>query len=94
MPLNILQLFHSSFFDDKELTETSEINCVKFAQWRLLMKLCMLLMAINYSNKFIVHYLISMQFRRDFWNLLIKYGFTPYGYRPRTQSVEVSCPHR
>jgi hypothetical protein len=94
MPLNILQFFHSYFFDNKELTETSEMNCFKFSQWRLLMKFCMLLMAINYSNKFIVHYLISMQFRRDVWNLLTKCSFTSYRYRSRTRSVEVSWSHR
>ncbi|CAF1537500.1 unnamed protein product, partial [Adineta steineri] len=73
IPMNILQFFHSYFLnDDINITETSKIDCVKFAQWKMLMKFCLLLMAINYSNKFIVHYLISMQFRRDVWNLLSK----------------------
>jgi len=91
MPLNILQFFHSFFFDndDDDHNETNEfintvnINCLKFAQWKMLMKFCMLLMAINYSNKFLVHYLISMQFRRDVHNLFTKCLFTPPRYRLR-----------
>ncbi len=91
MPLNILQLFHSYFFNNNNnLTETSEINCSKFSQWKMLMKFCMLLMAINYSNKFIIHYLISMQFRRDIWNLFTKCSFIPNRYNHRTRSIEGS----
>jgi hypothetical protein len=89
MPLNILQFFHSYFFKNN-LTNTSEIDCLKFAQWKMLMKFCMLLLAINYSNKFLVHYLISMQFRRDVWNLFTKCSFGPYRYSQRTRSIEGS----
>ncbi|CAF0728038.1 unnamed protein product [Adineta ricciae] len=89
MPLNILQLFHSYFFNDR-ITEASQINCLKFAQWKMLMKFCLLLMAINYSNKFLVHYLISMQFRRNFWSLCPKCTWTPSRYRKRTRSFENS----
>jgi hypothetical protein len=85
MPLNILQFFHSYFFNDDKLTE---INCLKFSQWTMLMKFCMLLMAINYSNKFFVHYFISMQFRRDVWNLLTKCTFISDRYSQRMRSCE------
>jgi hypothetical protein len=91
MPLNILQFFHSYFFNDKNnLTEPLKINCLKFSQWKMLMKFCMLLMAINYSNKFIVHYLISMQFRRDVWNLFTKCTLIPNRYNNRKRSIEGS----
>jgi hypothetical protein len=88
MPLNILQFFHSYFFNNNDnLSETSEIDCLKFSQWKILMKFCMLLMAINYSNKFIVHYLISMQFRRDVCNLLTKCSFIHYRYSNCRRSI-------
>ena len=90
MPLNILQFFHVYFFNDYQLTETSEIDCLKFSQWKMLMKFCMLLMAINYSNKFIVHYCISMQFRRDVWNLFTKCSFSSIRYNKRSRSIEGS----
>ncbi|CAF3324674.1 unnamed protein product [Rotaria sp. Silwood1] len=90
MPLNILQFFHSHFFNDNTIRNTSEINCLKFSQWKLLMKFCMLLMAINYSNKFIVHYLVSMQFRRYVWNLFKKMTLTPERNNKRTRSIEGS----
>ncbi|UJR33475.1 hypothetical protein I4U23_020920 [Adineta vaga] len=89
MPLNILQLFHSYFFNH-DITETSQIDCLKFSQWKMLMKFCMLLMAINYSNKFLVHYLISIQFRRHVWNLCSKCTFVPNRDRKRTRSFEGS----
>ena len=91
MPLNILQFFHSYFFNENKVTETSEINCLKFSQWKMLMKFCMLLMAINYSNKCIVHYLISMQFRRDVRNLFTKRAVIPDRYRQRMRSMEGSA---
>ena len=56
------------------------------------MKFCMLLMAINYSNKFIVHYLISLQFQRDVWNLLTKCTFIPDRYNRRMRSMDGSSP--
>jgi hypothetical protein len=90
MPLNILQFFHAFFLNDHQLTETSEIDCLKFSQWKMLMKFCMLLMAINYSNKFIVHYCISMQFRRDVWNLFTKCSFNSIRYNKRSRSIEGS----
>ncbi|CAF1028068.1 unnamed protein product [Rotaria sordida] len=90
MPLNILQFFHSYFFNDDTAGKTTEINCLKFSQWKMLMKFCMLLMAINYSNKFIVHYLVSMQFRRYVWNLFRKITSIPERNNKRTRSIEGS----
>lgn len=92
MPISILQLFHSYFFNNN-LMNTNDIDCLKFSQWKMLMKFCMFLMAINYSNKFLVHYLISMQFRRDVWNLLTKCSFPSYRYRRRTRSIESNAYH-
>lgn len=89
MPLNILQFFHSFFFNnDNNMTETSEIDCYKFAQWKMLMKFCMLLMAFCYSNKFMVHYLISTKFRQDVWNLLTKSTCVSNKYRGRMRSID------
>ena len=90
MPINILQFFHSYFLADTRWSGRSEIDCLKFSQWTVLMKFCLLLMAINYSNKFIVHYLISLQFRQDVWNLLTTCTFTPDRSRQRTRSIEGS----
>ena len=90
LPLNILQLFHSYFLDETRANESSDLNCLKFSQWKMLMEVCMLLMAINYSNKFIVHYLISLQFRRDVYTLLTKCTFMPDSYRQRARSIEGS----
>ena len=90
MPVNILQLFHWYFLGDARLNETSEMNCLKFSQWKMLMKFCMFLMAMNYSNKFIVHYLISLQFRRDVGNLLTKCTIPADRSRQRSRSIDVS----
>ncbi|CAF3982912.1 unnamed protein product [Rotaria magnacalcarata] len=88
MPLSILQFFHPYFFNDNTTRQASEINCVKFSQWKLLMKFCMLLMAINYSNKFFVHYLVSMQFRRYVMNIFKKATFIAERNNTRSRSIE------
>lgn len=90
MPLNVLQFFHRYFFNNDPLTETSETNCLKFSLWKLLMKFCMLLMAVNYSNKIFVHYLVSMQFRRYIRNFFKKVSFIPDRNNKRSRSVECS----
>ena len=86
MPMNVLQFFHSSFFPNDLLMGQSTIDCSKFSQWKLLMKFCKLLLAVNYSNKFLVHYLISLQFRRDFWRLFTHCYSVPYRYDRRGRS--------
>lgn len=88
MPLNVLQFFHSYFFPGDELTEQISVDCLKFGQWKLLMIFCKLLLAINYSNKFLVHYLISLQFRRDVWTLLTKCHLVSSRYNRRARSLD------
>lgn len=88
MPLNVLQFFHSHFFPGDELAEQFPVDCLKFGQWKLLMIFCKLLLAMNYSNKFLVHYLISLQFRRDVWNLLTKCRVVSSRYNRRARSLD------
>lgn len=86
--MNVLQFFHSYFLPDDKLTGQTTIDCSKFSQWKLLMKSCKLLLAINYSNKFLVHYLISRQFRRDVWNLFTHCYSVPYRYDRHARSLD------
>ena len=78
LPIDILQFFQSTFITD------SPLNCFKFSLWKNLMKFSMLLMAINYSNKFFVHYLISVQFRREVFKFLTRRRFSTKSTRTRT----------
>lgn len=84
MPLNVLQFFHSFFLEHSKVQTGLEINCLKFSQWKMLMKFCVLLMLMNYSNKFFFHCLISIQFRQDVWSLLTKCSYVPEKFRAKT----------
>lgn len=70
LPLNILLFFHRYFLADSEINGKSSLNCSKYSQWKTLTKFCTLLMVINYSNKFFVHYIISLKFRQDVRKLI------------------------
>ena len=84
MPLNILQFFHSFFLEHTKVQSGLEIHCLKFSQWGMLMKFCVLLMLMNYSSKFFFHCFISIRFRRDAWNLVTKCSYVPEKFRSKT----------